>query len=101
MVIEVSPKGGTLGLWGPVGRVRKVDSWAEDSARRPRPLEWLWDILVTEDVMLQMVHGSTWMYMDVHGNFLNSGPHVCVLGDVDARPQNMTCTLREQICCET
>ena len=47
------------------------------------------------------VHGCTWMYMDVHGNFLNSGPHVCVLGDVDARPQNMTCTLREQICCET
>lgn len=39
---------------------------------------WLWDIL-NEDVMLHihahtctyMGHGSTWMYMDVHGNFPN------------------------------
>lgn len=65
---------------------------------------WLWDIL-NEDVMLHihahtctyMGHGSTWMYMDVHGcTWKLSKPHVRVPGDVDARLENTTCNLREQ-----
>lgn len=61
------------------GCVRKVDSWAEESARRPRLLEeWLWMALGhprwrcdAAHTCTYMGHGSTWIYMDVHGNFPN------------------------------